>query len=145
MGFYKKICIFYGCPLTSNVKKFREKLKNIPLMEETNYFITSNAVYLVIEQTKKIMNGELERNDIENGYVKMSELEKVCKLNKNDINPSTSELELFFKYLNALVKEDKKEEMFNKIGYYLIEYNFCTLDGDFTPTTTHVLTIDMTK
>jgi len=90
---------------------------------------------MLFERTK-IINGELERIDIENGYVKMSELEKV---------PSAGESELFFKYLNALVKEDKKEDMFNKIGYYLIEYTFCTLDGDFTPTTTYVLTIDMTK
>ena len=84
----------------------------MPLIEEKNYFITSNAVW-----TNK--NNEW-RTWKKCGYVKMSELENVCKLTKNDINPSASgdESELFFKYLNALVKEDKKEE----IGYYLIEY-----------------------
>jgi hypothetical protein len=142
MGFYTTTYIFYGCPITPYVEKVKDKINKISIDEkiekdimsiglENNYITANDSVFLVVPRTKKTVSGQIDKNDVANGYVKMSEIESIDKIKKEDITPTEEENNIFSKYINALVREDKKEEMKSKIGFYMGEFGWSTY-GDWS-------------
>lgn len=137
MGIYTLSYVFYGCPITPSVEKLNNKLKNISEEEkeimsisvDKNYLRSSDAVFLIVPRTKIQVTCEIDARDVANGYVKMSDLESITTIQKADITPTADELELFSKYINVLVKDDKRNEANAKIGVYMAEFTWCTLNG----------------
>lgn len=156
MGLYTTSYIFYGCPITPKIDKVKDKIKNISTDEkieknivsiglEENYLKADDAVFLIVPRTKKTVYCEPDNTDIANGYIKMSELESVTKIKKGDITPTDEENELFTKYINALVKDDKKDEMNSKIGFYFAVFDWSTYCSEIEMFLNRMLPIDMEK
>jgi len=127
MGIYQNYFVLFGCPITPSKDKLVEKLQTVKdnissISSDDNYLIGKDAIFLVVPRTKREISCAFDANDIANGYVKMSELESIAKIKKEDLTPTEEEIELFTKYINALVKDDKKDEMNNKIKHYMVEF-----------------------
>ena len=137
MGFYTSLIFLYGCPIASDNQKVVDKINKMSVDEkidkdimaigiDRNYFKTRGGVFLITPSVMKTFDADIEQQDILNGYVKMSELENVGKIKREDFVPSAEELATFTKYINVLVKEEKKEEMESKIGYYVVKVAYDT-------------------
>ncbi len=152
MGIYTTTYIFFGCPITVKYERLKEKLsalsadekinKNIISIDlDTNYLIANDAVFMIVPRTKKQVHYQINNNDKANGYVKISDIEK-----EDELVPLSEEYDLFFRYIDALVKEDKKDQMKKKIGYYIAQFEFSTYDvNDMGLSLMRLLSIDMTK
>lgn len=156
MGFYKYTVIFYGCPIATKMEKLTDKLKGISTDEKVekglmtivlkeNYLTLENAVFIVVPRTHKTIQGEIDNNDIANGYVKISEVESILKITKDDITPTKEENEIFTKYINKLVKDENKKEMNEKIGYYIAQIDYSTLEFPIQYYLSRLLPINMEK
>lgn len=154
MGLYETGYIFYGCPITTKMDKVTEKLNNMSDDEKNaknimsigmkdNYLESTDAVFLVVPRTTIKSPCQPDANDMSNGYVKMSELESGWNIKRQDITPTQEEKELFTRYINVLVRDDKKDEMNNKIGYYITVFQSSTYDNDIFMR--KLIPIDMTK
>ena len=122
-------------------EKMRKNIMSIEMKE--NYFITDNDVFLIVPRTKMEIAYKIDLIDVANGYVKISELKtmKVVKSGNIEINPALDifpmetdiiptkkEHDTFIRYINALIRNDKKTEMYKLMGLYMVEVVGSTLD-----------------
>jgi hypothetical protein len=155
MGLYVDTCIFYGCPVTTHPEKINVKLSGISarsrrarnirkIGQHVNYFITNEAGFVVVPRTCRLVDYELQRDDILHGRVKLSTLTEHA-LTKDDVIPTANEHAEIYRYIDALVKDEHKAEAYGKLDYYAIQTFFSTLDGDFRKSMCHLLKLDMEK
>jgi hypothetical protein len=98
MGIYNTLSVIYGCSLSFNVDKVKNIIKTLKINEK-NFLFFEDHVFLIIPRINHRTALDLDQEDIENNYVKMSKIISYTKLKKEDLTPTEEELLLFTSYL----------------------------------------------
>ena len=140
---------FTGVPLTADCDRVVDKLAKITprtrraanirdIANAKNYYVSDRVSFLVVPRTMHVVSQRISTHELAKGYFSITDLDPLVQ---HDLLPTANECAIMDRYIEVPVRADCRAEAYSKLGYYILEDEVCTLDGDFEPRLVHFMRV----